>query len=95
MSREVNANVVLSDPVTGDRVVLLAGDTPSKDIAAVLGDHLFGEPVGDEPPPRSGQGSGVKAWAAYASAQGVQVPEDASRDEIVDALRDAGKPVGD
>jgi hypothetical protein len=37
------------------------------------------------PPPRSGRGSGRKAWAAHAAAIGVVVPDGASRDEIIAA----------
>jgi hypothetical protein len=37
-------------------------------------------------PPRSGRGSGVEVWREYAEAQGVEVPEDASRDDIIAAV---------
>lgn len=46
----------------------------------------------DGPPPKSGAGSGVEAWAAYAAAQGVEIPEGAKRDDIVAALETAGVP---
>lgn len=38
----LNANVVLTDKVTGDRVVLAAGAEPPKEYADQLGAHLFG-----------------------------------------------------
>lgn len=41
---------------------------------------------GSGEPPRSGRGSGKEAWAAYASSQGVDVAEDASRDDIIAQL---------
>jgi hypothetical protein len=41
-------------------------------------------------PPRAGKGSGRDAWAAYASRRGVEVPDDASRDDIVNALTERG-----
>lgn len=44
-------------------------------------------------PPRGGPGSGAEAWRAYAAALGVEVASDASRDEVVAALEDQGKPV--
>jgi hypothetical protein len=44
-------------------------------------------------PPQGGPGSGKEAWAQYAAAQDVSVPEDASRDEIIAAVKAAGKPV--
>jgi len=45
---------------------------------------------GPEEPPRVGKGSGVKAWQEYAEAIGVEVPDGASRDEIIAAV-DASK----
>ncbi len=45
------------------------------------------------PPPRHGHGSGREAWAEYAAALKIEVDEDATRDEIIAALTDAGKPV--
>lgn len=41
-------------------------------------------------PPRSGKGSGVQAWRAYAEAKGFTVPAEADRDGIV-AIVDAAK----
>lgn len=43
---------------------------------------------GDGRPPLSGRGSGKGAWADYAEELGIDVPEDATRDDIV-ALVDA------
>jgi hypothetical protein len=43
-------------------------------------------------PPRSGPGSGADKWRAYAAGQGVQVDENASRDDVIAALTAAGKP---
>lgn len=39
---KLNANVVLVDSVTGDRVFLAAGTEPTKEQADQLGEHLFG-----------------------------------------------------
>ncbi|MEU0940494.1 hypothetical protein [Embleya sp. NPDC005971] len=44
-------------------------------------------------PPRSGPGSGKSAWAEYASARGVTVANDASREDIIAAV-DAASKVG-
>lgn len=44
-------------------------------------------------PPRSGTGSGKEAWSAYAQAKGVDVPDGATREEIIAALEEAGVPV--
>jgi hypothetical protein len=81
-------------------------DIPA-DVAARIGDHAWitddepePEPEPDPdvdpapvPPPLNGPGSGVEAWAAYAAALSVTVPEGAKRDEIVEAVRAAGHPV--
>lgn len=37
-------------------------------------------------PPRGGPGSGVKAWRAYADAQGIAYDADADRDSIIAAV---------
>lgn len=39
-------------------------------------------------PPRGGDGSGIDAWRAYATAKGLEVPDDAKREDII-ALVDA------
>lgn len=41
-----------------------------------------------EEPPRGGEGSGVEEWRAHAEKLDIEVPEDATRDDIV-ALVDA------
>jgi len=45
-------------------------------------------PQGPEEPPRGGPKATADAWRTHAAALGVEVPEDASRDDIV-ALVDA------
>lgn len=63
------------------------------------GEQAAEEPSGESaegsegPPPQSGAGSGKDAWRQYADRQGVQVSDDASRDEIIGAVDKAGKPV--
>lgn len=49
------------------------------------------EPAEDlpEPPPRAGRGSGLEAWQAWAQLAGVDVPEGASRADIIAACEDA------
>jgi hypothetical protein len=46
-----------------------------------------------ERPPLSGPGSSGAAWREYAGSLGVEVPEDAKRDDVIEQLRAAGKPV--
>lgn len=41
-------------------------------------------------PPRSGAGSGKEAWAEYAAAAGLEVPDGAARDDIIALLEQAG-----
>lgn len=43
-------------------------------------------------PPRSGKGSGLVAWAEYARNLGVEVEDDANRDDVIAALELAGHP---
>lgn len=43
-------------------------------------------PVEDGPPPKGGAGSGIAEWRAYADKLGVDVDDDATRDDIIDAV---------
>lgn len=54
--------------------------------------HDADEHTGDGPPPKSGAGSGVKAWRGYAEAEGHDV-DGLDRDEIIAALEEAGVAV--
>lgn len=47
------------------------------------------------PPPMGGAGSGLPEWLAYAGSLGVDVPEESreKRDDVIEVLRTAGKPV--
>jgi len=45
------------------------------------------------PPPRRGTGSGIDAWAAYATAYGIPVPDGYGRDQVREMLALAGVPV--
>lgn len=91
----VNANVIVANPETGERVFIAAGEEPPAEVRDLLGDHLFDGGDGEdasEVPPQSGRGSGKDAWAAYAEAHGVTVDEDATRDQIIADLEAAGVP---
>jgi hypothetical protein len=54
------------------------------------GDEVSAQKGGGQAPPRAGKGSGRDAWAAYAAERGVQVDDDASRDDIIDQLTERG-----
>lgn len=45
------------------------------------------------PPAKAGPGSSAEAWRDYAKGVGVEVPGDAKRDDVIEAIRAAGKPV--
>ncbi|MFC8873228.1 MULTISPECIES: hypothetical protein [Streptomyces] len=47
-------------------------------------------PATVEAPPRSGRGSSVDAWRAFAEQNGVGVDSDMSREDIIAAAEDAG-----
>lgn len=56
------------------------------------------DPAGDESaphdntegaPPKTGKGSGLANWLAYAESLGVEVPEDAGRDDVIAAVEAA------
>lgn len=58
-------------------------------IAAAFGPH---------PPPLGGDGSGIPEWVAYAESLDVDLSalgDDPKRGDVVEAVRNAGHPVGD
>lgn len=76
-----------------------ADDVPSWAEKAISNPNVWEEapeaadetPTGaDGEPPRAGAGSGLDVWKAYAADQGIEVPEDAKREDIF-ALVDAKK----
>lgn len=93
MSREYSIHV---DNPDGSGLVAIGPDDeiPSWARKLVHKRHL-GDQAGDADggvPPRGGPGSGRDAWAEYAGANGVEIDEDASRDDIIAALDSAGVP---
>lgn len=81
-------------PDAPNTVAMITGENPlevpTEDIPSAAPEDFAGAP---EPPPQGGPGSGKEAWAAYADALGVEVDDDASRDDIIDAVEKAGHPV--
>ncbi|MCX5562720.1 hypothetical protein [Streptomyces sp. NBC_00038] len=61
------------------------GDEPAVDEQSTGG----GQSTGDEAPPRSGRGSGVDAWRAFAEQHELDVAADASREDIIAAAESA------
>ncbi|MEV8394828.1 MULTISPECIES: hypothetical protein [unclassified Streptomyces] len=70
-------------------------------IARRIGEHAWADTDTDadqddghggdfEAPPRSGRGSGVEAWRAFAEQHDVEVAADASREDIIAACEAAG-----
>ena len=91
----------LEDP-QGNKVVVMPGDElPAW--ANITNPYVLGvapaaehdvDPDDDAagPPPKSGKGGGVRAWRAYAAANGVEA-EGLDVEEIIAALEEAGVPV--
>ncbi|MFC8658107.1 hypothetical protein ACFUCT_23345 [Streptomyces parvus] len=76
-----------------DKVAKRIGDHVWETVPAFVGEH-GPEPVqvpGDEPvaPPRSGRGSGIEAWREFAEKNDLEVPAEASRDDIIAACEAA------
>jgi hypothetical protein len=55
----------------------------------VIVDAAVGSEGDVEAPPRSGRGSGIDAWRAFAEQHGVEVAADASREDIIAACEAA------
>lgn len=87
----------------GGFTVFHPGDDVPRWALERMGAHCFADgihPLGESgsgddggPPPKAGPGSSVDAWRAYAEAHGIEMPDDAKRDDIVQALADNGVPV--
>lgn len=87
MARQLRFSVVVGSQT------YVGGTVPPADVAKQITnpDAWEGGPeesAGPEEPARSGRGSGEDAWREYATELGVDVPEDAGRDDII-ALVDA------
>jgi hypothetical protein len=68
-------------------------DLPDWAEAAITHDKAYVDESGsDGPPPKAGRGSGLDAWKAYASVHEVEVPDGASKDDVIAALESAGVP---
>lgn len=59
---------------------------PSRPAEVDSGDELVADPDTATEPPRSGRGSGLDSWRAYAQALGLDVDPDMTRDEIIAAV---------
>ncbi|HTF53588.1 MAG TPA: hypothetical protein VK735_39600 [Pseudonocardia sp.] len=44
------------------------------------------------PPPKYGKGSTAEAWFDYATANGIEVSQEMTRKDVIDALDEAGIP---
>jgi hypothetical protein len=79
-------------------VDLLRARIAELEAAAALAGPTAGADDGTEPesataiPPRGGPGSGAPEWRDYARSRGVEVSDDASREDVIAALEAAGKP---
>lgn len=95
MARTLAYTVYIKGP-DGKTVPVLAGSEEPAWAKGKIGDHAFD--AGDDsdemgPPPRTGKGSGLAAWATYAAAHGIELDDDATKDDIIDALAAADVPV--
>lgn len=92
------ASYVHATAPNGEIVILAPGeDVPEWAVAAIRNPKAWeggeapeiadSKPESEEPP-RSGRGSGEDVWREYANGLDIEVPEGASRDDIV-ALVDA------
>lgn len=96
--------VVIAFDHRGGVYTLAAGDDVPEGVT--VGAHALADAQEEKPkeatalvaPPKAGPGSGVEAWRTYAvdaaAARGfkIDIPSDANRGEIIDALADADIP---
>jgi hypothetical protein len=77
--------------------------TPAEPVVNAGAEEPVAGPEGDgsspassdspKPPPQAGPGSSGEVWRDYAKAVGVEVPQDAKRDDVIDLVKAAGQPV--
>lgn len=99
----LTANVLLRHPSSGALHLLPDGSTLPDWADGLVGKHALRDVRGEQvpavemdrpkPPKRSGPGSSAAAWRNYASKNGVDVADDADRDEVIAALEAAEVPV--
>lgn len=97
MGKQLAATVHVMNPDTGLNEIFLAGSTPPKwaaDLITNPGAWQTEEQQGavseDGPPPRSGSGSGRARWVEFAESQGVEVDDEATKDDIISLLEASG-----
>lgn len=97
-------SVIVTLPDRTEPIVLLAGDVVPEGV--VVGDHVLAsasEPAETktsdlQAPAKAGPGSGKQAWRAYALQAAkkreleIEIPEDATREDIITALEEAQIP---
>lgn len=84
------ANFAVRDPETGWPVVFAEGDdVPEWAVEMVDNPDVLDKGSSGDLPPKGGPGSGMDAWLAYAKKAGVEVPADASRDDVIAAVEAA------
>lgn len=92
----LTANVAVENPETGTFQVFEADEEPPAWATKLITNpEVWDEPPassGPTPPPKSGAKGSTEAWDAYAKARGVEVPEGASRSDIIAACEAAGVP---
>lgn len=57
-------------------------DTPDEE--SNENEKVDGDELDVEEPPRAGRGSGEEAWRRFLTAQGIDAPEDANRDALIE-----------
>lgn len=78
----------LASTVIVNGVAYERGTTPPKEVAEKITNPVAWEVDAQESdePPRTGAGSTTDAWRAYATRLGVEVSDDAGRDDIIAAV---------
>lgn len=103
------SNVIVRDPHGAAVVIKAGSDLPEWAPAYLRASTVEEPPLGEQPPvtpstapavdgphgppPQKGRGSSQPAWLDYARAHGVQVDDDAKREDIIAACAAADVPV--
>jgi hypothetical protein len=63
-------------------------DTEASESETLVATAAWGDQIRDMPekPPKTGPGSSRDAWVDYADSRGVEITDDMTRDEIINAL---------
>lgn len=73
-------------PLYDDGLNAVDDQDEASDVDDELDEDGGDEPAGLTEPPRAGRGSGIEAWTTYVEALELEIPDGASRDDLIELV---------